>query len=269
MSSKKGVTDSKGVLVVGALGKMGICVREALTQEPRLHLSVGLERPGFEEETEAQDFTLTSDPEQALENAAVVIDFSVPEVSLNLVRLCAARGIPSVIGTTGFSEAQRAEIATAAQSIPLVLAPNFSVAVNVLGHLAKRASELLGEGYDAEIMEIHHNAKRDAPSGTALWLGEHVAAGRAQELAKQACYTRHGEIGARPQGEIGLQTLRGGDVAGEHTIYFFGDGERLELTHRASTRDHFARGAVRAAAWVLDQANGLYGMDRVLGLDQA
>jgi 4-hydroxy-tetrahydrodipicolinate reductase len=267
MSSKNGSDDSRGVLVVGALGKMGICVREAVTHEPRLHLGAGLERPGFEE-AGAQDFTLTCDPNEALENADVVIDFSVPDASLSLIRLCAERGIPSVIGTTGFSEAQRAEIATAAQSIPVVLAPNFSVAVNVLGHLAQRASELLGENYDAEIMEIHHNAKRDAPSGTALWLGERVAAGRSQELAKQACYTRHGEIGARPEGEIGLQTLRGGDVAGEHTIYYFGDGERLELTHRASTRDHFARGAVRAAAWVVDQANGLYGMDRVLGLDQ-
>ncbi|MBW2712584.1 MAG: 4-hydroxy-tetrahydrodipicolinate reductase [Deltaproteobacteria bacterium] len=267
MSSNNLTSNSKGVLVVGALGKMGVCVREALTQEPRLHLSVGLERPGYEEEAEVPSFTLTSDAEQALESADVVIDFSVPDASLALVRLCAARGIPSVIGTTGFSEAQRAEISSAAQSIPIVLAPNFSVAVNVLGHLTERASELMGDDYDAEIMEIHHGAKRDAPSGTALWLGERVAAGRAQELAKQACYTRHGEIGARPEGEIGLQTLRGGDVAGEHTIYFFGDGERLELTHRASTRNHFARGAVRAATWVVDQANGLYGMDRVLGLD--
>ncbi len=265
-------TDSKRVLVVGALGKMGQRVRAAVREEPALHVGVGLEKPGHEEgydpSLEDEGFPLTHEPERAIENCDVIIDFSVPQATLGLLRHSAARGIPSVIGTTGFSEAELEEIRQLSEDAPIVLAPNFSVAVNVLGHLTQKASELLGEGYDAEIVEIHHSAKRDAPSGTAIWLGEQLAQGRNQELAKQACYTRHGEIGARPAGEIGLQTLRGGDVAGEHTVYFFGEGERLELIHRASTRDHFARGSVRAAVWILDKEPGLYGMDRVLGLDR-
>jgi len=266
------VAHPKRVLVVGALGKMGLRVRAALREEPHLHVGTGLERPehpeGYQPGLEDEGFPLTTDPERAVEHCDVVIDFSIPKASISLLRLSSARGIPSVIGTTGFSEDQHAEIRGLAEKVPVVLAPNFSVAVNVLGHLTRKASTLLGDAYDAEIVEIHHGAKRDAPSGTAIWLGEQLAGGRDQRLADNARYERHGEIGARPKGEIGLQTLRGGDVAGEHTVYFFGEGERLELIHRASTRDHFARGAVRAAVWVLDQAPGLYGMDRVLGLDE-
>jgi len=260
---------ARRVLVVGALGKMGERVRAAIAAEPALCVGAGLERPqhpGLGNKL-PEGVRVTADLDEALAASDVVIDFSVPDASLGLLRKASAKGIASVIGTTGFSQAQRDEIAALAKRMPVVLAANFSVAVNVLGFLTRKASELLGDTYDAEIMEIHHNAKRDAPSGTALWLGEQLANGRRQDLAAHAAYTRHGEIGARPKGEIGLQALRGGDVAGEHTVYFFGEGERLELTHRASTRDHFARGSVRAALWVLDQQPGLYSMDRVLGLD--
>jgi 4-hydroxy-tetrahydrodipicolinate reductase len=169
-----------------------------------------------------------------------------------------------VVGTTGFSSAQRAELEALAQRVAIVLAPNFSVAVNVLGELVRRAAELLGDGFDAELVEIHHAAKRDAPSGTALWLADAVAEGRSAEPAR--VLAREGDTGPREPGTIGIQTLRGGDNPGEHTVLFVGGGERLELTHRSATRDHFARGAVRAAAWVSEREPGLYTMSDVLGL---
>jgi 4-hydroxy-tetrahydrodipicolinate reductase len=159
------------------------------------------------------------------------------------------------------------EIARLAERIPVIHAPNFSVSVNVLGHLAREASRLLGDDYDAELFELHHGMKRDAPSGTALFLGQEVAKGRRKRLEDHVILERAGETGVRPEGAIGIQTLRGGDSPGEHTIYFIGGGERIELTHRAATRGHFAVGAVRAAAWIIGREPGLYGIGQVLGLD--
>lgn len=259
--------NARRVLVAGAIGKMGERVRAAVANEPALKLGALLEAPNSSAIGKTVDgLSITADPKAAMTQSDVVIDFSIPSVSIELLELAANAGKASVIGTTGFSSEQQAKITALSKKIPIVLAPNFSVAVNVLAHLVRQASALLGSEYDAEILEIHHSAKRDAPSGTALKLGEAVADGRKQVLRDHAVFVREGEIGARPTDAIGIQTLRGGDVAGEHTVYFFGAGERLELTHRASTRDHFARGAVRAAVWLAGKGPGLYRMEDVLGL---
>ena len=183
------------------------------------------------------------------------------------MRAAADAGVAYVTGTTGIDEAGMAEIARYAKQIPVLHAPNFSVSVNVLGHLAREAARLLGDGYDAEIFELHHGQKRDAPSGTALFLAEAIAEGQEKRLKEHVVLERAGETGVRPEGAIGIQALRGGDNPGEHTIYFIGGGERVELTHRAATRAHFAVGAVRAAAWMVGKAPGLYRIEQVLGLD--
>jgi 4-hydroxy-tetrahydrodipicolinate reductase len=174
--------------------------------------------------------------------------------------------LPCVVGTTGFSAEEQREIEALAKRCALIVAANFSVAVNVLKHLTQEAARLLGPDYDAEILELHHSAKVDAPSGTALELARVIEQGRTAEQGR--VLAREGHTGARPRGAIGLQTLRGGDNPGEHTVLFIGRGERLELAHRAATRDHFARGAVRAAGWLRSKPPGLYEMKQVLGLDR-
>jgi 4-hydroxy-tetrahydrodipicolinate reductase len=207
------------------------------------------------------------DAAAALSGCDVVIDFSVPAATLGTLRAASEAGVAYVTGTTGFSAAQRSEIERLAERVPVVLAPNFSVAVNVLTWLVREAADRLGPGYDAELVELHHAAKRDAPSGTALRLAEAIAEARGQKLDDHLVLERAGETGARPENAIGIQTLRGGDCPGEHTVLFIGRGERLELSHRAATRDHFARGAVRAATWIIGRPPSLYPMEQVLGLD--
>jgi 4-hydroxy-tetrahydrodipicolinate reductase len=260
-----------GVMVVGAEGRMGLEVRAALEGEPSLRFAGALERPGHERIGQAlgndPKLLLQDDPKRALEGCGVAIDFSIPTATLANLHAAADAGVAYVTGTTGFDEAGRAEIARLAERIPVLHAPNFSVSVNVLGHLAREAARLLGDGYDAELFELHHGQKRDAPSGTALFLAEAVAEGQDKPLDQHLVLERAGETGARPAGAIGIQTLRGGDNPGEHTIYFIGRGERVELTHRAATRGHFAVGAVRAAAWLAGRAPGLYRIEQVLGLD--
>lgn len=274
------MTDSRrderhGVMVVGAEGRMGLEVRDALESEPSLRFSGALERPGHDliGQELTGGITLHDDPKRALEGCQVAIDFSIPTATLANLRAAADAGVAYVTGTTGFDEAGKAEIARFAERIPVLHAPNFSVSVNVLGYLAREAARLLGDGYDAELFELHHGQKRDAPSGTALFLGEAVAKGQGlatgepRRLADHVVLERAGETGERPAGAIGIQTLRGGDNPGEHTIYFIGRGERIELTHRAATRGHFAVGAVRAAAWIIGRKPGLYRIEEVLGLD--
>jgi len=258
---------SVGVCVVGALGRMGAAVRAAVAADPEARLAALLEGPGHPGlGSERDGLAVGADPAAALAAADVAIDFSVPEATLAALAAAAEAGTPYVLGTTGFTPEQRAEVERAARRIPVVQAANFSVAVNVLNHLAGEAARLLGEGFDAEIVELHHAAKRDAPSGTALWLGETIAGARGTSLEKAGVLAREGEIGARPAGAIGIQTLRGGDNPGEHTVMFVGRGERVELAHRSATRDHFAAGAVRAARWVVGRPPGLHGMAEVLGL---
>jgi 4-hydroxy-tetrahydrodipicolinate reductase len=256
------------VCVVGALGRMGECVRAALAESGDLALGAALESPGHPGLGASLEHgvAVAADPGKALASSDVVIDFSVPAASLALLRAAAEVRVPCVVGTTGFGEAERAELEALARRTPLVVAANFSVAVNVLVHLVERAARLLGPGYAAEIVELHHAAKRDAPSGTALRLARAAAEGSGLGAGARFVLERAGETGARPPGVIGIQALRGGDNPGEHTVLFLGTGERLELVHRASTRDHFARGAVAAARWVLGRPPGLYSMEHVLQL---
>ena len=268
---------STGVMVVGALGRMGLEIRSALESEPTLHFAGALERPGHPEvgrpvssagaSEGAPRPTLYDEPKAALEGCGVAIDFSTPTATLANIRAAVDAGVAYVTGTTGIDEAGMADLARAAETIPVLHAPNFSVSVNVLGHLAREAARLLGDRYDAEIFELHHGQKRDAPSGTALFLGEAVAAGQGKKLSDHVILERAGETGVRPEGAIGIQALRGGDNPGEHTIYFIGGGERVELTHRAATRAHFAVGAVRAATWIVGRKPGLYRIEQVLGLE--
>lgn len=254
------------VLVFGALGRMGERVRAALGEEPTLTLGAALEAPDHPGlGSQIDGVQVGADLKAAVESVDLAIGFATPSSSLQLLRACAGGGKPCVVGTTGFDDAQRDEIDALAAHLPVVLAANFSVSVNVLFHLAREAARQLGEGFDAEIVELHHAAKVDAPSGTALRLASAVAEGRDQGQGRLVL-AREGETGARPAGVIGIQALRGGDNPGEHTLLLVGQGERLELTHRSSTRDHFARGAVRAAVWVRAQGPGLYDMEQVLGL---
>ena len=211
--------------------------------------------------------TVRSELAEALEasGAELVIDFTSATASLAHARLCAARGVPLVIGSTGFSAEERAEVAALAAHIPIVLSPNMSVGVNVVLKLAVELARALGDAYDVEVLEAHHRMKKDAPSGTALRLAEDIARALGRETSS-LCLARQGQVGARPPGEIGVQSLRGGDVVGEHTVFFFGEGERVELSHRATSRDQFARGALRAGRWVVGRPSGLYDMQDVLGL---
>jgi 4-hydroxy-tetrahydrodipicolinate reductase len=256
------------VLVAGAMGRMGERLCALLADHAELALGAALERPGHEAlgRELAPGVRLTENAATALASVEITIVFANPAGTLALVRAAAERGVPCVVGTTGFQPAEKKELETLAQRIPIVLAANFSVAVNVLFHLAREAGRLLGDGFDAEIVELHHAAKVDAPSGTALRIAEAIAEGRGRERDRRFVLAREGETGARAPGTIGVLALRGGDNPGEHTALFVGRGERLELTHRTTTRDHFARGALVAASWLLGRPPGLYDMEQVLGL---
>jgi 4-hydroxy-tetrahydrodipicolinate reductase len=196
----------------------------------------------------------------------VLIDFTSPKVSLKNLEVCALKRKAIVIGSTGFTPEERALAAELAKDIPVVLAPNMSVGVNVCFKILKDIASTLGDDFDVEIVELHHKLKKDAPSGTAVRMGEVVAEALGRDYNKVARCSREGIIGERTQEEIGMQTVRGGDIIGEHTVYFIGMGERIELSHRAMTRDMFSRGSVRAAKWVVGKAPGLYDMQDVLGL---
>jgi 4-hydroxy-tetrahydrodipicolinate reductase len=201
-----------------------------------------------------------------LSAAKVVIDFTTPASTLKNLEACAGKGVAMVIGTTGLSEGERARAAELAKSTAVVMSPNMSVGVNLLFFLTRRAAEIPGPGFDIEVVEAHHRLKKDAPSGTALRLAEVAAAGRGWKTSEALRCRREGMIGERPQREIGVQALRAGDIVGDHTVLMAGPGERIELTHRAHSRDTFAQGAMRAAAWVAGRPPGLYDMQDVLGL---
>ncbi len=263
-------------VITGVSGRMGSTLLRLARSTPGFSIVGATARPGSA--AVGQDAALAarlSEPlglkvvdalGRALDaGAQVVIDFTSAHVSVEHARLCAARGVPMVIGSTGFSAESREQVAAAAQSIPVVLAPNTSVGVNVVIQMAAELARVLGEGFDVEVVETHHRMKKDAPSGTALRLAE-VMAQALGRTSEDLVFERHGQIGARTPREIGVQALRGGDVVGEHTVFFFGEGERVELTHRATSRDQFAKGALRAANWVVKQRPGLYDMADVLGL---
>jgi 4-hydroxy-tetrahydrodipicolinate reductase len=255
------------VAIAGAGGRMGQALLEAVRGERELELAAALEvaaSPAVG--TTAGGVTVTSDVSAALAAADLLIDFTRPDGTLAHLRACRQLGKAMVIGTTGFSARQRKEIEEAARAIPIVMAANFAVGVNALYKLAETAARILGDGYDVEIIEAHHRQKLDAPSGTALRLGEVVAKALNRNLSEVQRHGRHGEPGARPAGEIGFHAVRGGDIVGEHTVLFAGSGERLELTVRSQSRATYASGALRAARWLSNRKPGLYDMSDVLGL---
>lgn len=206
------------------------------------------------------------DPAAVVPGADVVIDFSTPEVTPGVVELCVRHGRALVIGTTGHTAAEKTALTAGAARIPLVWSANYSTGVNLLFWLTRKAAEILGPGFDLEIVEMHHRHKKDAPSGTALRLAEILAEVRQQQPEAVLRHGRRGWVGERTAAEIGMHALRGGDVVGEHTVWLAAPGERVELTHRASSRETFARGALRAARWVVGRPPGLYDMQDVLGL---
>jgi 4-hydroxy-tetrahydrodipicolinate reductase len=199
-------------------------------------------------------------------DADVLIDFTFPEVTLSNLKICAQQGKMIVSGSTGFTPEQKALVEKYAEQIPVVLAPNMSVGVNACFKLLKEAAKILGDDFDVEVVELHHNKKKDSPSGTAVRMGEVVADALGRDYTQVANYHREGMCGERRKDEIGMQTVRGGDIVGEHTVYFIGMGERIEISHRAMSRDMFARGAARACLWLEDKSPGLYDMQDVLGL---
>jgi 4-hydroxy-tetrahydrodipicolinate reductase len=264
------------VVVTGAAGRMGMQIIRLVHGAEGLALSGAVERVGLSVGHDAGvlagigpvGVAVVDDLAKALAGADVVIDFTSHEASAHHAELCAEKGVALVIGSTGFTPEAKARVAAAARRIPVVLSPNMSVGVNVLFELVRQAAQVLGDAYDVEIVELHHKKKRDAPSGTAVRLGEVAAEALGRDPKDAFLFARHGIMGERPPWQIGLQTLRGGDVVGEHTVFFFGEGERVELTHRATSREQFARGAVRAALWISGKPAGLHDMADVLGLRQ-
>ncbi|MDF1564284.1 MAG: 4-hydroxy-tetrahydrodipicolinate reductase [Deltaproteobacteria bacterium] len=267
-----------GVVVTGATGRMGGRIIHHLHDIEGVALVAATDRPGSSHvgldaglaagigavEIPVHD-VLTDALDAAGERARVIIDFTTAEASAVHAAVAAERGLGLVVGSTGFDDATRAAVEAAATKVPVVMAPNMSTSVNLMIALSRIAAEVLGDEYDVEILEAHHRGKKDAPSGTALRLGEVVAKALGREFGQVGVFGRRGNVGERPRREIGVHALRGSDVVGEHTVYYFGDGDRLEITHRAGSRDTFARGAVRAARWVAEQPAGLYGMAEVLG----
>ncbi len=263
------------VIVAGAAGRMGRRIGYMVHQHGGLALAAGFERADSAEVGKdigelagvgALGVAVAGSFEAVAAKGDVVIDFTFHEATMQLARKAAKEQKAMVIGTTGLSAENLAELRELSRNFPCVQSPNMAVGVNVLFKIAKKVAGILGDGYDIEIVEAHHRMKKDAPSGTALKLGEMVAEGVGRNLAEVGVYARHGMIGERTDREIGIQTIRAGDIVGEHTVYYCGAGERLEITHRAHSRDNFARGAALAAAWVVNQPNGLYTMFDVLGL---
>jgi 4-hydroxy-tetrahydrodipicolinate reductase len=255
------VTEPLKIAVAGALGRMGRAVAAAVQADPQLRLAARFDRPGAVDP--AVDLV---SQDEALAAADVVIDFSTAAASTALAQTCAARGGPAlVIGSTGFDEAQLAALAAAAKRVPILRAGNFSLGVNMLMGLVEQAARALPPDYDIEVFEAHHRRKVDAPSGTALMLGEAAARGRGVELGKVARHGREGITGARPSGEIGFSVMRAGGIVGEHSVVFGSDEEILTLSHSARDRGLFARGAVAAAGWLAGKPAGAYDMQDVLG----
>ena len=262
------------IVIAGVSGRMGHALLEGVFADASLVLHGALDRADsaqigrdagvmFGKNTGVK---ITSDVDAALNGADVLIDFTRPEASLQYLDACKQIGVKQVIGTTGFTAEQKTKIEAASKNIGIVFAPNMSVGVTMLLRLVEQAAKALNEGYDIEVVEMHHRHKVDAPSGTALRLGEAAAKGLGKELKDCALYAREGVTGEREAGTIGFATMRGGDVVGDHTVVFAGVGERVEITHKASSRATFAQGALRAAKFLMHQKTGLFDMRDVLSL---
>ena len=262
------------VAVAGATGRMGRMLIEALQATDDCRLAGALDRtdsPALGQDAGALSGTpagvpVTADLDAGLKNAQVLIDFTRPEATMAHLAACRRLGVALVVGTTGFTDAQKAEIAAAAKDIAIVMAPNMSVGVNVTLKLLEMAAKALATGYDIEIVEAHHRHKVDAPSGTALKMGEVIAAALGRDLKDCAVYERHGHTGERDPSTIGFATIRGGDIVGDHTVLFAGTGERIEIAHKSSSRAGYAQGSLRAVRFLAGKPPGLYGMDDVLNL---
>jgi len=262
------------IAVLGASGRMGRAVIQATDANPRAVLGEAYERadsPSIGSDAavlaglEPKGVKVSADPASGSDQFDVLIDFTRPEATVAWLDACVKRGKAIVIGTTGFTEAQQAAVEAASQRIPVLKAGNFSIGVNLSLKLLEEAARVLAEDFDIEIVEAHHRHKVDAPSGTALMMGAAVARGAGRELKDCAVYERYGHTGARTRQTIGFSTVRGGDVVGDHTVMFLGEGERIEISHKASSRSIFARGAVHAAVWLAGRKPGLYAMRDVLG----
>jgi 4-hydroxy-tetrahydrodipicolinate reductase len=262
------------IAIAGSSGRMGRALLEAVARADDLRLTAALERAGnpFLKKDAGEligapwNVHITDDLADALCGSDVLVDFTRPEGTLAHLAACRANRVKMVIGTTGFSSEQKKELEAASKDIAIVFAPNMSVGVNVTLKLLEMAARVLGEGYDIEIIEAHHRHKVDAPSGTALRMGEVVAKALGRDLGKVAVYEREGHTGERPSAAIGFATVRGGDIVGEHTVMFAGTGERVEISHKAGSRATFAEGALRAARFLAGKQNGLFDMQDVLGL---
>ncbi len=262
------------IAIAGSSGRMGRVLLENIAQADDLVLHAALEHNGSvllgrdagELFGAPSGVQISADVQAALSGADVLIDFTRPEGTLHHLDICRQLGVNMVIGTTGFTPQQKAQLGAAAQDIGIVFAPNMSVGVNVVFKLLETASRVLAHGYDIEIIEAHHRHKVDAPSGTALGMGEVVARTLGRDLAQCAVYGREGVTGERDPSTIGFATVRGGDIVGDHTVLFAGTGERIEITHKASSRATFAQGALRAARFLKANPAGMYDMQDVLGL---
>lgn len=263
------------IAIVGASGRMGLCLIKAVLLTKNASLTAVVSRldsiaigkdAGELAGIGAAGIQVVADLAAVMDEFDVLIDFTRPDASLVFIEQCRRAGKKVVIGTTGYSDDQKAQINKAAEDIAIVLAPNFSVGVNLSLKLLEMAAKVMGDSTDIEIIEAHHRHKVDAPSGTALRMGEVIANTLGRDLKECAIYGREGNTGERDAKTIGFSTIRAGDIVGEHTVMFADDGERLEITHKASSRMTFANGAVRAAVWLADKDRGLYDMQDVLGL---
>jgi 4-hydroxy-tetrahydrodipicolinate reductase len=262
-------------IVAGAAGRMGKRIVSAIQENPDIELVGAFERSnhpqidadaGLVAGANEAGVRMAGSLEEVIDRGDVLIDFSSPAATLENLRMAGSKGLAMVIGTTGFEGEMSREVEILAKKIRCVMSPNMSVGVNVMFKIAGEMARILGGDYDMEILEVHHRLKKDAPSGTAMRLAQILAQAVGRDLEKVAVYERKGIVGQRTDEEIGLQTWRAGDITGEHVLMFGGIGERLELIHRAHNRDNFARGAVKAALWVVKQPEGLYDMQDVLGL---
>lgn len=263
------------VIIAGATGRMGQRVGHMVAAHSGLEYTAAFEAAGNPAVGrdigeivfgEKNGVIVGEGLESVIDQGDVIIDFTFHKATMEFARIAAKTGTAMVVGTTGLSADELAELTELSRAFPCVQAPNMSICVNVLFKLAKKTAAILGDGYDIEILEAHHNKKKDAPSGTALKIAEMAAEGVNRNLAEVGVFERNGIIGERDPKEIGIQTLRAADIVGEHTLYFAGPGERLEISHRAHSRDHFAQGAATAAAWLAGKDNGMYNMFDVLGL---
>ena len=263
------------VAIMGAGGRMGRTLIQAVQDNPDVQLAAGIVEPGSSlvgvdlgelAGLGKLNVCAADSLDSVVKDFDLLIDFTTPAVTLKSAAFCSAHGKALVVGTTGLNDDEKAELARAAEKIPLVFAPNMSVGVNVCFRLLELAAAALGDDYDVEIVEAHHRHKVDAPSGTALGMGEAVARALGRNLKEVAVYGREGQTGARKRETIGFATMRVGDVVGDHTVVFGTEGERVEITHKASSRMTFARGAVRAAGWLQGRSAGLYDMQDVLDL---